>query len=71
MTPKRVTKGEAHLHDLATEELSQQWRAIRDTVSNLTGPGIEPQTFRSDKKVFINYCVYWLAGNTRILHTFS
>ena len=50
---KRVTRGGAHLHDLAhgqhsVEEVSQRWRAVGGTVSNLTGPRIEPQTSRSD-----------------------
>ena len=29
------------------EETSQQWRAVGNTVSNLTGPRFEPQTSRS------------------------
>ena len=37
ITPKRVTSGGAHLHGLApglhsSEETSQQWRAVGDTV---------------------------------------
>ena len=34
------------------EEMSQQWRAISNTLSDLTGPRYEPQTFRSrDERV--------------------
>ena len=29
------------------EEISQQWRAVGNTVSDLTGPRFEPQTSRS------------------------
>ena len=29
------------------EEMSQQWRAVGNTVSDFTGPRIEPQTSRS------------------------
>ena len=29
------------------EEMSQRWRAINNTVSDLTAPRFEPQTFRS------------------------
>ena len=46
-TPKRVTSCEAHLRDLApgqhsSEETSQRWRAVGDTMFYLTCPGIEP-----------------------------
>ena len=49
ITPKRVTSGGAHLRGLApglhnSEETSQLWRHCVD----LTGPGIEPQTSRTD-----------------------
>ena len=45
--------GGIHLRSLATgqhssEESSQQWRNVRDTMSNLTGRGIEPQTSCTD-----------------------
>ena len=45
---KRLTSGVAHLR-LAPEltapkEQSQQWRAISDTVSDLTGPRIQPKS---------------------------
>ena len=34
------------------EEMSQRWRAVGNTVSDLTGPRFEPQTSRSrDKRV--------------------
>ena len=53
ITPKRVKSGGTHLRGKASgqhnsEETSQRWRAVGDTISDLTGPGIEPQTFRSD-----------------------
>ena len=53
ITPKRVTSSEAHLRGLApglhsSEETSQRWRAVGDTVPFLTGPGIEPQTSRTE-----------------------
>ena len=53
ITPKRVTSGGAHLCGLApglhsSEETSQRWRAVGDTVADLTGPRIEPQTSRSE-----------------------
>ena len=49
ITPKRVTNGESHLRCFAPgqhsyEETSQRRRAVGDTVSDLTGAGIEPQT---------------------------
>ena len=45
--PKRVTSGGVHLRDLvheqdSCEETSPGWRAVSDTVSDLTGLGIEP-----------------------------
>ena len=42
ITPKRITSGGAHLRNLAPEQLHnyeetpQRWRAVGDTVSNLT-----------------------------------
>ena len=52
-TPKRVTSCGAHLRGLApgqhsSEETSQRWRVVGDAVPILTGPGIEPQTSRTD-----------------------
>ena len=49
ITPKRVTKGGAHLCGLARgqhsyEKTSQRWRIVRDSVCDLTGPAIEPIT---------------------------
>ena len=46
ITSKRVTSGGIHLHGLApgqhsSEETSQRWQAVGNTVSDLTGPGIE------------------------------
>ena len=51
--PKRVTSCGVHLHGLApgqqsSEEMSQHWRAVGNFVSDLTGPGIESQTSRTD-----------------------
>ena len=55
ITSNRVTSGGVHLRGLApgqhsSEETSQRWRVVGDTVScvDLTGPGIEPQTYRTD-----------------------
>ena len=47
ITPKRVTSGGAHLHDLApvydrSTETSQQRQPVGETMSNLTGPRIKP-----------------------------
>ena len=58
ITSKRVTSGRAHLHDLAPmqhscEEVSQQWRAVGDSVTALSDPGIEPRTPRADSDVII------------------
>ena len=57
ITTKRVTNAGVHLRGLApgqhsSEETSQWWRAVGDTESGLTGPGIEPQTFRGDSDLF-------------------
>ena len=48
--PKRVTSGGAHLRGSApelhsSEKTSQRWRAVERF---LTGPGIEPQSSRTD-----------------------
>ena len=50
---------EAHLRVLApeqrsSEETSQRWQAFGDTVSDLSGPGIEPATSRTDSDVVNN-----------------
>ena len=57
ITPKRVTSGGINLRDLApglhsSEETSQRWRVIGDIVSDLTGPRIEPKTYRADDNIF-------------------
>ena len=49
ITPKSVTSNGAEFLGLAhvlhsSEETWQRWRAVGNTVSDLTGPGIEPQT---------------------------
>ena len=55
--PKRVgTSGGDHLGDLARwqhsfEGTSQRRRAVGDPASDLTGPEIEPQTFRTDSNI--------------------
>ena len=48
-----VTSSGAQLRDTAlaqpsSEETSQGWRAVGETVSDLTGPEIEAQTYRTD-----------------------
>ena len=48
ITAKGVTSGVTHLHSLAqrqhsSEETLLRWRAVGDTVSDLTDPRIEPQ----------------------------
>ena len=53
ITPKCTMSGESHLRCFApgqhsSEETSQRWRAVGDTVSDLTRAGIEPQTSRTD-----------------------
>ena len=53
ITPKRVTSSGAHLRCFAleqhsSEETSKRWQAVGDTVSDLTEPGIESQTSRTD-----------------------
>ena len=57
--------GGAHLRGLAPghhsfEEMSQQWPAIDDTVSDLTEQGIEPQTSRTDSNVLTTELTGWL-----------
>ena len=59
ITPQRVTSGGAHLRDLTLgqhrcEETSQQWRAVGDNVSDLTGQEIEPRISRSDGNLLNN-----------------
>ena len=60
MTLKRVTSGGVHLRDLApglrsSEETSQWWRAVGETASDLTIPGMKPKTSRVDNDVFYHY----------------
>ena len=55
--PKRVMSGGAHFRGLAPgqhnfEELAQLWGVVDNTGSDLTSPGIEPQTFHPAKDVF-------------------
>ena len=56
--PKCVTSDRAHFCGLAPgqhsseEEASQRWRAVGETASDLTGPGIEPQTSVANSVVF-------------------
>ena len=56
VTPKRVTIGGIHLRGLApgqhsSEETSQRWRVVGDTLFDLTGPGIEPSTSLTESDV--------------------
>ena len=46
-------KASLHLGDTASfEEMSQRWRAVGNTVSYLTDPSLEPQSYRSrDERV--------------------
>ena len=55
--PKRVTSWRDHLRVIAPvgntapfEEMSQPWRAVGNTVSDLTCPRFEPQTSHSRDK---------------------
>ena len=58
-TPERVTswRGPSPRHcaratQLLSKKMSQRWRAVGNTVSDLTGPRFEPQTSRSrDERV--------------------
>ena len=48
ITPKHVTSGGAHLRSLAlgqhrSEETLQRWRALGNSVFDLTSPEIEPK----------------------------
>ena len=57
ITPKRVTSGGVRIRSLApgrhnSKETWLRWRAVSDNVSDLTDPGIEPQTFCTDSDVF-------------------
>ena len=57
ITPKRVTSGGVHLRGLApgqhsSEGTSQRWRAVGDTVSDLTNPRFEPKTSPAGRDVF-------------------
>ena len=59
ITLKRVTSDGAHLCGLAPgqhsfKETLQLWRAIGDTASDLTCPGIKPKTSRIDSDVLHN-----------------
>ena len=54
-----VTSGEVHFRRFApvlhgSLETSQGRQAVGDTVSDLLGPGIEFQTYRTDSDVFNN-----------------
>ena len=60
ITLKRVTSGGIHLSSFApeqhsSEETSQRRQPVGDTVSDLIGPEIEPQTSRTDSGVFNNF----------------
>ena len=56
ITHKPVTSGGVHLCDLAPgrrsfEDTSLRWRAVGDSVPDLTGLGIEPKTSCTDSGV--------------------
>ena len=58
ITPS-ATSGEDHFRGLAprqhsSEETSQRWRAVGDSLFALTGAEIEPQTFRTDSNALNN-----------------
>ena len=62
---KRVTSGGVHLRGLApgqhsSEETSQRWRVVGDTVSDLTDPGFEPGTSRIDRNDVTTERSSWL-----------
>ena len=59
---KRVTSCGAHLHGFAlsqhsSEETFQQWRAVGDTASDLTGQIIEPKTFHINSDVLNHHAI--------------
>ena len=59
ITPKRVTSDGAYFRGLAlgqhsSKETPKQWRAVSDTVSEMTGPGFEPQTCCTGKNALPN-----------------
>ena len=56
--PKRVTNGGNHLRGLApgqhsSEETSQRWRAVGNSVSKWTTSRIKPMTYSADNNVLI------------------
>ena len=58
-TPKRVMSGGASFRGLSpgqhsSAEISRRWRAVGDTVFDLTGPEIEPQTSSTDSDALTN-----------------
>ena len=60
ITPKLVSSGGVHLRGLAagqhsSEETSPQWRAVGDTVSNLTAPRIEHMAYRANSNALNHY----------------
>ena len=64
VTPKRVTGIGGPFPWLSAWQYSpegtlEQWRIVADAASDLTGPGIEPQTFRTNCYVF-NRCALLL-----------
>ena len=69
IAPKRITSGEIRLRSLASgqhspQETSQRWRLVGDTVSNLAGSRIEPQTSRVYSGVS-NHYAKWFATSKR------
>ena len=50
----------------SSEETSQRWRAIGDTASDLTCPGIEPHIFRTDSDLATTIPTYVVLFWTRL-----
>ena len=75
-TPKRVTSGGIHLCGLALgqhsyEETSQRCRAVGDTVSDLTKPGIEPQTSSTESVILTTELTIRLPDVMLLRNSFS
>ena len=65
----KSNRGVVHVRGLApgqhsSEETSQWWRDVGDTVIHWIGSGIEPQTFRTDSSVR-NNCANRSVGKLR------
>ena len=63
ITPKRLNEERAYPGSLApgqnnSEETSQRWRAVGDTVSDFTDPGFKSQTSRTGSN-FIYFFIFF------------